>query len=1210
MTTITATYVLGVYILPLAGFGQPRIIPYRLVIELVLCSLSLVAGGILTYSQIDEVVPLVVPDDECLIFTVDRRHVGIICLKLSSVSGSLLKRNEALQYNTAPLLAIRSGMHDDVNYAYQYGVREGEPFLHIFISVSSNSVDSIKEILKREATRTEAILLSSLESVSVRLLDSNELADMTLDLANPKYDKEREVGGGDKQTLLVLKGTPKVTPTENSSQVGSFISTSLRQGYSISLTCVFSRAKPGREKRQLEHKWRTIKSKEKRNEDSLADQAMKKSLLNEFEEINANSAWFESSIYVMIDERTSVEGVKGLIHSIWSGDNELAIKEIQLTQWKKYRLLMKRHLRKQRIHVNRLVAFVNTPVQNLPVVSATISPDFQIPSSEIIENELEIGWAVYSNRRLGVVGLETEWLREHMAVLGATGTGKTTLVKKMMAEITTKTDVPWWIFDVKGSEYLELAKFKDIVVLRPGLDPTLIVNLIEKESLDSNRAHSTFSLLRELIQENSSSELSPAMEKLLREAILSLVKEEKDGCGAKALVKKIEMLAGTDRVGQMTRDALLNRLEILTREPLGSILAGGTDSFQISDLLSSRVVFDLRYVSQIGGMDSARLLYNLVAKRIFDASMKRGISSGLHHLVILEEASNLVPESYTRHSAADVSTGESMVMLQRATGQGVIAISTRPNISSNILANTSTKITFRLPYDSSIGGRFMSIEPDQEQYLRTMPRGRALILMPNSNTFEIETEPFSIAKYLESEVTPIIAKEIEAAVDMKNPDHSDIEFKENMTITETKASSSPVFDRVGELANHIIALLASKEITTHEEIHEFLLSLDTRISKDDVNDLLRDLVSLSSIQREAIPLVPGGFVYSPVGKGLDAVKSVIINYLTEKLDNAIQRTSDSETGPDLFVNETAITIVPEQLRASTLESVIERIRHQMSILRNGVSSLIVIVRGSVATAKLREVLDASDEFDAVSVVSAFPSSLSRLVEGLVKYKAKTETLGLSVGDPEASQISLLEAVHEIGSASSRAVQMRLWFGLIQDFVDLSKGCISWETILEFIDTTAIQSKKGRSAPLNVEEGKRALTELLADEVLVAVRIGSKDGLTQLDEGLWIVNATVLDELKANAINQLKAELEKRYDSVLLGHGYYDICANKKSYVVFPTQQELSTLIRLHSDIACRTCESNEVICILTAAEYLEDSVVTPSNLVMRTMDEGLAAIFV
>lgn len=1209
---LSGIYLIAVYILPFCGFGQAGFVSNKLFVELLLFSLPIITGAVLTYTQMDAISPSLKYDNEFAILSLDRRYVGIICLKISSVSGSVLWNDDLPQYNAAPMLAIRAGMTDQVNYAYQYGVQSGEPFLQLFISISSDTTDGAKEILTREATRTEAILLSSLENVNLRLLRDDELA-LAIGLSDiiPEEKDETDIDQSRHETLLSIEGAPKVSPKENASQVGTFISTCLKQGYSLSLTCVFSKAKPGKEKRKLEQKWRRIKSKEKRNEDSLADQAMKKTLLNDYEEIGTNSAWFDSSVYALVKDDTPIEGVKGVIHSIWSGDDSLSVKETSLNQFKKYRLFMKRHLKRQRMHVARLAAFVNTPVQQLPVVSATGIPEFQIPSVEILENELEIGWAVFRDRRLGSVGLKPEWLREHMAVLGATGTGKTTLVKKLMSEITKKTGIPWWIFDVKGSEYSDLSEFHDITVLRPGLDPTFVIDFMEKGSDDSTRAHSTFSLLRELIQE-SSTELSPAMEKLLRESILSLAKEKDTGYGAKALVERVQEIAGKDKMGQMTRDALLNRLEILIREPLGSILEGGPESLRISDLLNSRIVFDLRYVSQIGGMDAARLLYNLVAKRIFESSMRRGLSSGLHHLVVLEEASNLVPESYTRHSAADVTTGESMVMLQRATGQGVIVVSTRPNISSNILANTSTKVTFRLPYDSTVGGRFMSIDSSQEQYLRTMRKGRALILLPNANTFEIETDIYDISDYMtidtHSSCSGIEATDETGELETDSREHD----KELSSFHEPGASriqSSPVFDRIGELASHIIALLASQEITTHEEIQEFLIGMDTRLTDDDVNDIIRDLVSLSSIQREAIPLVPGGFVYSPVGQGLQAVKKVIVNYLRDRLDIIDQQSDDNEMGPDLLVHETAIIIVPEPLKASSFESIIERIRYQMTVLRNGVTDLIVIVRGSVAAAKLREILDRSDEFDAVSVVSAFPSSLSKLVNGLAKYRPKTETLGLSVSDPEAVQASLLEAVHDIGSASSRAVQMRLWFGLIQDFVDLSRGCVSWESILEFIDITAAQSKKGRMAPLNIEEGKRALTELLADEVLVALRVGPNDNPTGLNEGLWIVNAAVLDDLKARVIEQLKAELEKRYDSVALGHGYYDICANKKSYVVFPTQQELSTLIRLHSDIACRSCESNEVICILTAAEYLEDSIVTPSNLTMRTMDEGLASVF-
>ncbi len=1207
---ISAFYLGGVYFLPFLGVYPYSIVTNRFFIESILCILLVSSGTTLAYARVNNLSPSITLDDEFLILEMDNRYVGVICLNVTAVSGSSITKGEPLKYNTSQILAIRSGLDKSINYAYQYGVKSGEPFLRYFISTTSGCKSSVKDTLRREATRTEAILLSTLEGVDIQLLRGIALLEKSQEMFGIGITEDgtfkKNVSEG--KTLLQIQGNPRVTPTETSSQVGTFISTVLRQGYSVSLTCIFSKAKSGRESKKLERRWRGIRLREKQNNDSLADQTMKSVLMKEFEEISTSSAWFEVSTYVILDENTPVDGVKGLIHSVWGGDENLVISERQITQEKYYRLFLKRHLKKQRIHANRLVAYVNTPIQQIPVLSSTFSPGFQIPPSELTENELEVGWAIYGNRRLGVVGLKLEWLREHMAVMGATGTGKTNVVKKLMAEITLKTKVPWWIFDFKGSEYSDLSRIDDVIVLRPGLDPTFVIDLVEHDSAKSGNGHSTFTLLRELLHEGNSSELSPAMEKLLREAVLTVARNKGSGKGVKDLVSKIEEISTNGRSNQMTSDALLNRLEILLREPLGSILSGGPDALKISDLLSSRVVFDLRYVSRKGGLDAARLLYNLVAKRIFDASMKRGIVEGLHHLVVLEEASNLVPESYTRHSAADVTTGESMVMLQRATGQGVIVVSTRPNISTNILANTSTKITFRLPFDSLSGSRFMSINSDQEQYLRTMRRGRALVLLPNSNAFEIETEPFGIDEYVRFHTSALESSDtsIEA-------DSSEEIIPKTRKIQPAKKSDTrkdhkvPVFDKMGELTNQIIALLASREITTYDDIRGFLTGIDSRITDEDIKGLLQDLVSLSTIQREAIPLVPGGFVYAPFGNGLSAVRKVIINYLRDMLCLTDQDNVNDGSNLDLIVNDTAIVIFPEQIKASSLDSVVDKVRYQMSVLKNGVSNLVIIVRGSVAAARLRDYIEGSDEFDNVSVVSAFPSSLSRLVSRLFPHRKDSDDSPLlpMVAENGLGHKGVLQ---ERVPTSGHASEIRLWFGLIQEFIELSHGSSKWELVLEFIKMTASRSKNGRSIPLTVEGGERALTELLADEVLVAMRVGTDNNLCELDEGLWIANINVLSSLKTKAVEKLKNELIKKNGEVFMGHGYYDICCVEKSFVIFPTQQELTTLIQVHSDIACRKCGSREVVCVLTATEYIEDSIVLPSNLTVRTIDEGIAAI--
>lgn len=600
-------------------------------------------------------------------------------------------------------------------------------------------------------------------------------------------------------------------------------------------------------------------------------------------------------------------------------------------------------------------------------------------------------------------------------------------------------------------------------------------------------------------------------------------------------------------------------------------------------------------------MDAARLLYNLVAKRIFEYAMKRGIVPGLHHVVVLEEASNLVPESYTRHTAADVTTGESMVMLQRATGQGVIVVATRPNISSNILANTAIKIVFRLPYDSKTGERFLSLDESQGRYLTSLKRGRALFSIPHAETFEISTKPFhlqlgTLKEHSVSEDSPIpIEDPLED--NARNP------REEYSKVTERGAV---IFDRLGQYGNHLVAHLASAEMLTEPQIREFIRSLDSS-SPDDVDEIIRDLVSFGTVERESFSLVPGGIIYTLPGKAPQAIRNIIIQkILTYVEDDEEVTVSDSGMDlPDIVLSDKAILIQPNHLKASSMKNVVSNIRRCMKHLGTEITELFVVVRGSVAAARLRDMLGNSSEFEAVTVVSAFPSSLDSMMESFSGSKVSPNDEPSRSG---SEKHGLLGSIHEVGTATSRAVQIRLWFELIQEFVALSGGRIAWDAILEFIDTTALQSAKGRTAPLMKDEGKRALTELLADEVLTAIRIGTDMKFSDLEKGLWVVNSSVLKDLKVSIIASFEQEFAKRGLTIERDHGYYDFCVGNTSYVIFPTQQQLSTLMNVQNEVACRKCESVRVVCILTAAEYLEDNVTTPSNLTILTMEDSAAAL--
>jgi hypothetical protein len=1171
--------------------------------------------------------PLISVEDNTLLIQLDDHVIGTCCLDILSVSGSVyLDENGKPRYNESMLLAMRAGMDKSVTMAFEAGVANGEPFLHIFITAIGHSSQQIQEVLRREATRTEAILLSSLDNVELKLLEGDFLQNVALThMDGVRIESQNLVTKKETKSLglITLQGLPRTFPTQNASQIGTFISTALRQGYTTSMTCVFSAAKPGKEKRTLESQWKSIQAKERRKEESLQDHSAKKKLVTRYEEIQDRAGWFDATVYFKVRTSTGrhieadLDGVSGLVHSIWGGSDSIKLNSLKLSKRTVFRILTRRHLKRQRMHIVRLSSFINTPIQQLPVITPKEYPVFPVPPKELVDNELVIGETVFGGRRLSNVGVKIDWLREHAAILGATGTGKTTLVKHLMSQLSVKTDVPWWIFDVKGSEYLDLIGHgePEILVLRPGLDSSFVFNLIDAElANDKNYAHSTFVILRELLNERGdSSELSPAMEKLLRDSVLTVVKSLDQGNSVQSLVNVVVELAGNDRIGSMTRDALLNRLEILTREPLGSILGGESDTVRFSDLLNKRVILDLSYVARVGGMDSVRLLYNLVVKRIFDSALKRGIIEGLHHVVVLEEANNLVPESYTRHSAADVTTGESMVMLQRATGQGVVVISTRPNISSNILANTSTKIVFRLPYDSQVGGRFLSLSEDQEQYLRTLKRGRALMSIPHTETFEIVTQRFP-ESFVQKETTITTESKADSIIGEPMIERELVTNPEVSAPVEVAEAQTLVFNRIDRLGSHVIAFLASEEWATEEEIRNLLSVLDSKVRDDDISEVIRNLVSLGTVEREALALVDGGFVFTLPGKALNAIRRVIVEYISGKLglEYSPSATSENPDWPDIVLEDRAVVIIPEHLRASSMGLTLDRVRKQMSKLQNGVSELFVVVRGSVAAAKLRELMDSSEEFNDVSVVSAFPRSLDSIIEGLTHETDMSEESSVQTQLKEDAdsdeQVDLIGAMHDVGSATNRAIQIRLWFGLIQDLVDISNGQVKWEELLEFIETTSLQSLKGRSAPLNMEEGKRALTELLADEVLIALRVTDESQFIELAEGLWLVNSSVLKSLKEKAIDTIEEELKKHHSSVSRNHGYYDLCVGNTSYVIFPNQQQLNTLLHLHSDVACRTCKSTKVVCVLTAIEYLEESVTTPSNLIVKTMDDNVSAL--
>ncbi|MHA1654128.1 MAG: ATP-binding protein [Candidatus Thorarchaeota archaeon] len=1288
-------YTVLIYLLPLVGALSPIMIPAKTAFEAGVCVVLMLSGILEAWAQFASLKDWSMScDGSVFCVKIGNVVVGVSVLEAQAVAGSVIVDSEGhSRYNEMFLQAIRVGMTPHMNVAFEVGVDKARPFLRFFVSVMGNSYDDVVQSLAREAARIEAILMASLPAVDLRQLRNCDLEQaVTIVLGERSISPRGETGSGKSpgKSMLIIEGLPRTAPTQKSTQIGTFMLTLLQRGFSGNLTCVFSPSVPKRRGWRLEREWKGIRMREKQKEDSLADHSAKARLLEEYRAVQDKNAWFETSIrYIVMGQPPDaalLECMKGIIHSLWGGDSSFKVKMRQISDSDRLRIVARRHLHSQKLHVTHLSAIVHTPMELLPEISAEVSPEMPIPPKSETDNELFIGWTVYRGRPLNPVGLRPEWLREHMAVLGATGTGKTSLVKQLIAQLSLKTDVPWWIFDVKGSEYSELAGIEGTVIFKPPEDKQFVMTIVDRKGNSKTQAHATFAILRELLHtRDASADLSPAMERLLREALEEMIGDPNSDGSANALIRAVKRISQGDKSLTLTRDALLNRLEILTREPLGTILSGGPRAISFKNLLNRRVILDLSQVSRQGGMDAARILYNLVVKRIFDEAMRRGITEGLHHVVVLEEASNLVPESYSRATAADVTTGESMVMLQRATGQGVIVISTRPNISSNILANTGTKVVFRLPYDSAVGGRFLSLNPDQERYLRTLRTARALMSTPVSSTFEIVTAPFrgvqstaghmrdmvvsvgdtddgreSRRKVIDSSDTMTILCERErTGVHVRRPKQEStaiagldisasaleaeltdsatrcecstpiggsvgvVEYPRNLDHLPQLATSSTkevYVDRKTRVAKQLVEKLTRVGFLTETQIEDTLCGLDPDLCQAEVTELLQELVSLGSIEREAVGFFRGaeseqttkrdgtiqhgkrreGFVYTLPGHGGEGVKQIIMRFIIEGFERAgLNKSEYRLEGSEIHVRNIVIVVIPETIRASELAATASRILCIYERLPPTVSRLVVVVRGSIAAAKLREYMTQNDRLCGVAVVPAFPATIERLISEIMHDRI------MCTGDFETETPS----IKQVGSTSSSGPtgpQIRVWINLIEKYVQINNGRARWEDVLQFVETTALQSQ-GRHVPrMDLDEGKRALSELLLDERLHAIRVNDRAGFVDLDAGLWVLTPTEFEAARSRTLDALEYELRSRGFNTERHHEAFDLCAGAVTYLVFPSRKRVESMRKLDGQDICPVCHSRELVCILPAIEYAEDIDDTPTNIHIVTLDSGVS----
>jgi len=410
----------------------------------------------------------------------------------------------------------------------------------------------------------------------------------------------------------------------------------------------------------------------------------------------------------------------------------------------------------------QLTILFHLPENPIPSLSRIDIPEFEIPPERKIREGISIGSVLFYDQEMYPLRLTIEDLRLNTFICGLIGMGKTRLSMNILKQLTENfPDIDWLCLDWKG-EYINLIneiKSEKIVILKPGSEIAPVkLNMFDPQRSNSDEhARKIFAIIREVFKSefNRESELSSQMESVCKEVLRNVVKNPK----MRNLESFIEELKNYARENQaknrtiiMTVNALINRFDKFRHGVLKNVLDVKKSNINFEKLMGTKVIFDLNYLLSAGGTkDDVRFLMNIILKYVIDKALGRGITDTLKHIVVIEDSQLLIPSIF--REVPETSLVEDIPLLLRGVGESLITIATRPEISSDIIANSGVKIAFKSPYDSQKIAKFQNLTEGQEKYLRIMLKREAIVTLANYQfPFRILTDYFEYKKISDQEI--------------------------------------------------------------------------------------------------------------------------------------------------------------------------------------------------------------------------------------------------------------------------------------------------------------------------------------------------------------------------------------------------------------------------------------------------------------------------
>ncbi len=347
-------------------------------------------------------------------------------------------------------------------------------------------------------------------------------------------------------------------------------------------------------------------------------------------------------------------------------------------------------------------------------------------------------------------------LERHMLIMGKTGSGKSNFFQIFLVNLNKKYDLPFLLAEFKG-EYQHLQKnIEDLLILKPGLNFSLNV-FDPEESNPQIHAERVFQIFKSggLFQDI---EYSPQMERVFI-AIINKVCNNPENRNwdkfieicEKKLLHDIDIKVNNSL--DYSIDAILNRVRRYSIGPLKQVFLSDLPNMKIQALFTRKVLLDLSSIIKLGGeKEDALFFLNIIFKYLWDHNIQQGSENyqGIRHITIIEDAQYFAPSNITEKLNIS-SYLEDIALLLRGTGECLITLATRPDVSKEILANAGVRVCFNLDIQQDLMRELLNLTDENKGILSELGVGNCVVKVNRIDKPFLLTVPYKERKCVNDE---------------------------------------------------------------------------------------------------------------------------------------------------------------------------------------------------------------------------------------------------------------------------------------------------------------------------------------------------------------------------------------------------------------------------------------------------------------------------